>query len=715
MPRQANSFIENSFVKGLITEATGLNFPEQAVTSTDNCVFDEKGIVRRRLGIDFEIGYELRSGTRQDRVVTSYRWDAASGDGNVSIIVVQVGGTLEFYLTDDGAVSDNLVDSLDLSPYATVTIDEIRETECQFAAGKGFLFVANPFMETIYIEYDPDTGTVSATEIELTIRDFEGVEDGFETNHRPSDAQMNEAHEYNLLNQGWDVHVIDSDAGGSNNPLTEWESTRGDYPSNADVWWLYLVAGGMDFNHQRSNRATTPAPRGHFVLPYYDQERNGIANVSSRTITGLTGQRNSGNARVSTVEFFAGRVWYAGTKGAGYSNEILFSQIIERNSQIGQCHQLNDPASEELFDLLPSDGGVILIPDCGTIVKLFAYQDAIFIFATNGCWKVAGSEGIGFRANDYSVVKVSSIPCLTASSFVSVAGTPSFWNSEGIYTLSANQGLGTSEIVSITDTTIKDFFSDIPLVSKQYARGCYNRRTRVLSWVYKSEKAISIEDLYSFDRVLNFNTLTNAFYPWSVDISDVSINGVIVAMSAVSEGQAEAVVDGLGANVVDGSAEQVYSFNPTQTAGDVTKFIVSYADGSTHQLSFADEWNTNYEDWWSVDFLAGYDSHFVTGYKVHGEGQRKAQPTYINLFFKTSEEDSSIDFRSLWQYANSGSTGRWSTAQRVTTTSNLYDYTRRRIKSRGSGVAFQFRVDSVDNEGFNLIGWSVFETVNANV
>lgn len=716
MPRQAQSFVENSFVKGLITEATGLNFPEQAVTSTDNCVFDEQGTVRRRKGIDFEIGYELRDGTREDRVVTSYRWDAAAGDGDNSLIVLQVGATLSFYLTDQGPVSDNLVDSISLDSFATDTVELIRQNECQFAAGKGYLFVSNPFMESIYVTYDPDTEQASATQIDITIRDFEGVEDGLAIDERP--ATLSDEHEYNLHNQGWDTHVLAQSGGDpAGFPLDLWDNDRTDFPANADTVWIHTVAGGFNPSSEPlKDRVTTPAPKGHFVLNYYDQDRNSLTPLDTdRSWTGLDGS-SSGSARASTIEFFAGRVWYAGVKGSGYSNKILFSQIIERDSQVGQCYQVNDPTSEDLFDLLASDGGVILIPDTGTIVKLFAFEDSILVFATNGVWRITGSEGVGFRANDFSVIKVSSIPCLTASSFVSISGVPSFWNGEGIYTMNVDQALGTTSVVSITDTTIRDLFEEIPYENRKYARGIFNRRTRVVTWIYRSSVANTLVERYSFDRALHLNTISNAFYPWSVDISDVAINGIVVALSRTSDGEPEAVVDNLGAPVLDGSGNQVYAFTAEHFTDDVTKYVASYSDGETYQLTFADEWNSGYEDWFAFDQAGtAFSSHFVTGYKVHGDGMRKVQPTYVNLFFDTSDEDSSIDFRSLWQYANTGSTGRWSTAQRIVTASNDYDYTRRRIKTRGSGIVYQFRVDAVSGEPFNLIGWAVFETANASI
>lgn len=642
-----------------------------------------------------------------------YLWEAAAGDGENAIVVLQIGNTLHFYLTDGEAVSDDHFDTLDISTFLPSGSTETTSTvECQFAAGKGFLFVAHPFLDSFYCTYDPDAASVSAIQISPQVRDFEGVDDGLETNERP--AALTEAHEYNLLNQGWDTDVLDISGGGTGYPLTVWEGARADEPSNADAWFFYVIpSSGLSFSLLEKDFGNSPRPKGHFILDYYNQDRNAVTPVeTARTLLGLT-STTSGTARSSTIAFFAGRVWYAGCKGAGYSNRILFSQIIERDAQIGECYQQNDPTSQDFFDLLPSDGGTILIPDSGTIVKLFAFEDSILVFATNGVWKIAGSEGIGFRANDYSVVKMSSIPTLSASSFVSISGTPSFWNTEGIYTMQPSEA-GVSTIVSITDTSIKAFLDDIPHESKKYVRGIYNRSTRLVTWVYRSTEPDTITERYSYDGVLNLNTLSGAFYPWTVDTSDVTIKGVLVALAQENEANSGIVTNNALATVTNAALETVYAFDDivSQRTTDVTKFVVSY--DST--VTFADEWNTAYLDWYSYDTVGvNYVSDFTTGYKVHGDGQRKPQPTYINLFFDTNDVDSSVDFRSVWQYATSGSTGRYSTAQRVVTDGNNYAYSRKRLKSRGSGVAYQFQVTSVAGEPFNLIGWSVFETITGNV
>ena len=97
MPRQTSTSIENNFSGGLKTEFTALNFPENACTDTDNCVFDLTATVSRRLGIDYEDNYLLATIDRTDKAISSYKWNNAGGDGNTQVYVLQVGSTLHFY------------------------------------------------------------------------------------------------------------------------------------------------------------------------------------------------------------------------------------------------------------------------------------------------------------------------------------------------------------------------------------------------------------------------------------------------------------------------------------------------------------------------------------------------------------------------------------------------------------------------------------------
>jgi hypothetical protein len=158
------------------------------------------------------------------------------------------------------------------------------------------------------------------------------------------------------------------------------------------------------------------------------------------------------------VAFFASRVFYAGVNDTGYSTKIYFSQILTSINHAGHCYQEQDPTSETLFDLLPTDGGVIEIPDIANVVFMFESRNSLYVFATNGIWRITGSEGIGFTATDFSINKISSLPNTNNQSFVDLNGVPAWINSEGIWVLQQDETLGSSSVTSLSKDSIQTFF-----------------------------------------------------------------------------------------------------------------------------------------------------------------------------------------------------------------------------------------------------------------
>ena len=59
MSRAETTKLYRTFVKGMVTEASPLTYPEDASYDEDNMILYRKGNRSRRLGIDFEPGYTL--------------------------------------------------------------------------------------------------------------------------------------------------------------------------------------------------------------------------------------------------------------------------------------------------------------------------------------------------------------------------------------------------------------------------------------------------------------------------------------------------------------------------------------------------------------------------------------------------------------------------------------------------------------------------------
>lgn len=697
--------VDNNFIGGLITQATGLNFPENACIAEDNCIFNERGFVSRRPSFDFENSFETEDIVRNNGAITTYLWNNASDDGAVNLVVMQVGNTLYFYKSDDseGLSSVLVVDTVDITDFSPVGGADPKNTECQFASGFGRLFVVHPQLDPFAVSYDSATDAISSEIINIKIRDFEGVVDETATvETRPN--VLTDKHKYNLLNQGWDTTKI-----------TAFEVAVTDYPSNADIWWLFKNASDVfdPATTVANNKAgNAKAINGHFILDAFNQDRSAVSGIAGLDVV------DSDLARPSAVAFYAGRVFYAGVDATGYAGKIYFTQIIETDTQFGKCYQEADPTAEEVSALVPSDGGVIRIPGAGKIFKLANLGNYLLVFASRGVWMLAGSQGVGFAANDYTRSFLSAVSSISATSFVDIQGYPSFWNIDGIFVVKPSEQ-GNLEVTSVTDQKIKDFYLSIPVVAKRNARGFYNTFTHVVQWLYRSTSASTVDDSYEFDKILNYNVLSGAFYNWSVDISNVKLHSVIVANTGGSSIiETFDVINNALNNVIDIATDQVVTFGLglSSTIHTTTKYLVSYDIAGTDKFTWAEcaNFRGNYLDWVTYDGLGvDYSSYFITGYKVHSEGQRRFQANYLYVF-SNNDEETQYRFQSLWDFANDPESGRWSTTQIINHPLNFSDYIRRKIKVRGHGVAVQFKFSSLTGQPFDLVGWSTLESASAH-
>lgn len=769
MPQQLAVAVENNFTKGFVTESTGLNFPENAATDTDNCEYTLIGDVMRRLGVDYEEGHIITSVDRTGSAVNQYKWNNVGGDGSTQVVVVQIGSTLYFFRSSTATVSSPLsarfITSVSiLSFIATGGSFDITKC-CEFTDGNGYLFVFHPSCDPVYISYTAPSA-LTASVISISIRDFAGIFDGLADNLRPSTAVGNNnlPHYYNILNQGWSsanpwsaassssvlagtggkvftvaagitgiaggqtivcngyailfggqrlvvttlsgtvtsyvgttLTVNITSMSGTVNTYTDWEIVPisisyittfvggiGQYPSNSDQWWRFKNTSGV-FDPVTTignvTSGTGPAPKGHFLLKAFIQDR-----ATPSTFTSLT--TISTTARPTNGTWFQGRVWYTGVNAAfpatgtasftTWTENIYFSQVVNKPEDFGKCYQINDPTSEDLFDILPTDGGVMVIQGSGPIYKLFPTMNGLLVFAANGVWFITGSQGIGFSAIDYTITKISSIPSISSTSYVDVVGLPYFWNEDGIYQVQSQQN-GSLAVVPITVGTIETFYDEIPLSSKRNARGAYHPIEYVIQWIYKDTEATSVSDSFSYNKILNFNTYNKAFFPYTVDNSADSINGICY-------------VTGPG------------GLNTTDPA------FKYFTTSNLLNGSFSDIHDTDYVDWGGIN----YSSYFITGYKLRGQAIKRFQPQYIQLWSRLSDTAGSYQIQGIWDYAASGNSGRYSSPNTVETPTNaqfLSFY--RRHKIRGHGYALQFKVMSVNSKPFDIIGWAVVDTVNA--
>lgn len=707
MPRQINVATENNFKGGYVTEATGLNFPENACTAADNCIFDEKGRVYRRPGFDYEQNYELATVNTDESSIRGFTWKNVGNVGTTSFRVEQIGSMLYFYQVSTSApVSTQLMsDTIDLNDYAAAATVDPSANPCSFASTNKYLVVTHPQCEPFFVSYDPTDDSFIGTQVSLQVRDFEGLDDTLDIDERPviNIGSITKEHKYNLYNQGW---YFNSAAA-----LTAWDAAFTDLPSNADIWWQFKNADDEFDTTVVPNRdmGNTLAPRGHFVLDVFDQDRSAISGVSSIAVI------DTGVYRPSNCCFFAGRVFYSGLNSVGYGNKIYFSQIIVTNDQFGKCYQASDPTSEIAFDLLPDDGGVIVVFEVENIIKMVPMGSSLIVFATNGIWAITGSQGLGFTATDYSIAKIDTTPCLSESSFIFVDNLPIWWNTEGIFALTNDQS--GFKVQSLTDKTIRTDFLSIPTRSKLFAIGAYDSSSKNAKWIFRRAESSSTTDDYSFDSVISINFLTGAFYLWTIPDSDIIIHDLF---SLVTVGGAQSLdqiyTEGDDPITDDASDPVLVSSLSTTVVRPQFKYLVS----NNGEITFAECSNLDYLDWVSADDIGtDFISYFITGYRLDGNVQNFFQANYVFIFLE-NEDDSSCFMQGIWDYATSGDSGLYSSSQQTIqqvfhTNFPHRSVNYRRLKLRGKGRALQLRFDSETGKPFTIIGWSLFETSNASI
>lgn len=692
MPRASNVSVENNFSRGLITEATAMNFPENAVVETDNCVFLRNGKVVRRLGIDYEDGYQLHtysslsvlsnnvSASYSEAAIKEFEWTAVDNDGDTSFVVVQLGDRIHFFeVTTGNTVSSNhnahVISLLDYRVNSGTTdsvYNAIANQECSFSSGFGRLFVVHPLCEPFYVEYS--AGTFTETEITVEVRDFVRLDDSLDIDERPN--ALTNTHKYNLYNQGWYADTIDAAGTGNVQVLTHWDSSRTDFPSNADIWWAFKN-DSQEFDPSWPKHAVTNtlAPNGHYIYNAF--------NVNRITKTGFASiQEDTTTARPARVAFFAGRAFYSGPREDGYYNKIYFSQIVQSPLDFGKCYQLSDPTGEDVNELLESDGGVLVIPEAGEILELLSVGPSLMVFCRNGVWAISGRDGATFKANDYGITRLGSTGANAPNNIVLAEGLPFWWNASGIFTIKDNQ------IVSVTDDSIRSHIQEITDENKLNIKGIYNHLHKTIVWLYKVGTPSSVQSKYEYTNLLIFNLLSNSFSIFSLAEAGGPhlVGGIFTSKSG------------------EDTLLQDERASPIQflVAGDI-------GTAGAKALTFAQFKNEDYLDWYTYNGGTSFDSYFISGHKVRGNMLTKFQSNYM-VIIAEGDENSGALVQGVWDWSDGPSSGRYTTSQQIYNYYPGRNYYRRKIKIRGNGYSLQLKFRSQTGKDFTIVGWATSET-----
>lgn len=731
MPRQRAVKPQISFFRGLQTEASPLNYPEDFFEDGDNIELDANALVSRRLGVNAETAYQLSSpvskGLVDDYEILELVWESPGGDSGENFYVLRYGNIIHFYDNNQSPRSSFKKSfTVNLDVFLVSGTSTSVNQPVTMAAGFRRLFVTGDKIEPFYITYNPDTGTITTTQANIQVRDIEDLDDGFAIDEEPT--SLSAAHEYNMRNRGW---VKPSSSG--TDPYTTYFSNEGTYPSKNKQWWA-----AKDTNDNFDSSAldkfftgSTSAPKGHYLINPFNIDRSSISGVAGLDTVVI-------NERPKAVAFFAGRVFWA------YKNTIYFNRTILSDEDIGKCYQDFDPTSEDASDLLADDGGTIPVLAADDIVAMKQFGAFLIIYANNGIWALSGADGI-FRATEYSVTRITKTSLSSVNSLVEAEGIQYFWGIDGIYSLTVESIAQNPGVTNVSLQSINTFYNDISTFSKEKVKGVYDRYNKRIRWIYTSATAAPANDILDFDRMLTYDLRLQAFIPSSFPkLSGSSSYPAIVGISELSTltafTETEQIVVG-GDNVqVDGDNVVVLRNSEESDEFIGVKFLILTESGTNAQYTFGELSDTTFKDFRFVDDTGvNYSSYLVPGDERLGDLTTYKQAPYITVFSKRTEtafvdngdgtydfdRPSSILMKVFWDWSDTN--GRVSSQQQcyrfprnyVVDTGDLtfnqgHDIIVTRNKVRGKGRTLSLRFESEEGKDFQIYGWTLVVDSNAS-
>jgi len=729
-----------SFIKGLVTEANQLTFPENASVDEANFVLNRDGSRYRRLGVDYEAGAAhtatgLTATQLQEGKQSFHVWDSPAGDTNVSLGIVRIVNKLWFMDMLTTAPSANLKNS-----GSPITLSGLGNSDIEVSIVNNKCVVVSKDLDNpVLLTYNKSTGAVTQSTITLEIRDIYGVHDSLAIDERPT--SLTEVHEYNLRNQGWNTNIVTGDASYPDALDYHFHKT-GEYPSNSDSWTLGKVSNVSSADYEKydpdtlvkNSQSNFQIAKGSFIIEAFNR---GNTRMSKSGISSLPTDRETGN--ISTVTSYAQRLFYSGVESGvngpdnrtpNYSGYIFFSKVIRSDDDLGICYQEADPTDPGINDLVATDGGSIQIPEITRIVKIVASQASVLVFAENGVWEIYGDTG-GFIATSFQASKISTNGISNGNAVVNVNGNFIYWSKAGIYTLKPDAASGRFSSESISLTSIQTLYLDIPELGKNNAKGYYDEKENRVRFLYNDSDSYSETNYVNkYTKELIYDLTLEAWY--KNELSSLASNSPYVADYVPIPGYSVTTVTETvlaGATPVHHSSSGGVIVTSTVPVSRSSQFSFLTIRATSFTLSKYSD-NT-FMDWKTADGTGiTFSSYLVTGYELFGDIMRKKQIPYLFLYLEQTEKSfsaSGSDFildnqsscyvQSQWNWANSAASGNWGTAfqayriLRLPTPSGAgaWDSGNSMVvtknKLRGSGKTLSLKIYSETKKDMRLLGW----------
>ena len=705
-----------SFVKGLVTDANPLSFPENASLDGDNMVLERNGLNRRRFGMDYEADHtvlhtNITATTAFDNSFSLFKWDNAGGDSEKSIAVVQISNRLDFFDLGETAVTKTHLHSRTFSGVSP-------DAKFSFSVVDGVLIAVNGDQTIYKFEYDSSSDSISRTMSRILVRDLWGVQDVTggvdlrESNNistRPS--TLTNAHLYNLRNQSFGTPRAKRTSRNREDPLDTFyngdlagQTAPSVYPSNSDSvnYALYPNSADIDgdgdpfskrfyaYDLFRNPIGTSEAAKGYYIIDLLNRGGSRLTensandsrypdlNSTSHTVSSLPGDNSVNGATLTTA--FAGRAFFAGFSGnvqnpddksPRLSSYVMFSRLVKDVSDINLCYQRADPTSDTDSVLVATDGGFVRIDEAYGINAIKVIANSLVILASNGVWRLRGGNSFGFSAENFLVDRVGENGCIAPNSVVEVDGRIMYWGADGIYAVGGD-ALGDWKAVNITQDVVQNLYDDIDFDAKELCSGVFDKFDRKIRWVYNTR-------LNSTDptKELIFDVDLKSFYTSTVEPTATSFPKVVAVGESnpytITKNQETVVV---GGDVVQvGGVDVVVSVDSKVSGTRELVYLAVTSTTPTIKYTISKYRDLDFVDWSTYDSV-GVDSpaYILTGLFKTGDNQHRKNVSSLVVHLLRTEDgftlngsgdivpvnESSCIVQAQWGWTNSVNSGRWS-------------------------------------------------------
>lgn len=743
----------NTFVKGLITEASPLNFPEQAAKDIVNFELNRDGTLYRRLGFGLEPSYEYENTAVTDvNALVSYVWEEPASISKNKFLVTIVGSSVKFY-----DLSSQSITSTGYLGEVVLATAPVNLTKNSFSSVDGQLIIATGNPDVVVIAYDQSSGAFSQTLDRLKSRDVWGIsvaESDADPSWRPT--VNNDLHRYNLYNAGWATERLVTSSN-YEDPAEYIFNNLGFYPAeDSSVWSAIVVVpdGSTPLEKVRATSykavigAATAPIRGHFIIDLLNRGESRRSSVTNSAAinpeqqylnTSLIPNDQTVNG-ASVVCEHAGRAFFSGfgstivgdSRSPDLSGFVAFSRLVRNKSDVFKCYQEGDPTSREASDIVDTDGGLIRISGAVGIYNLVSLGRNLVVCASNGIWSIEGGSDYGFTASNYKVSKIADFGVSSGSSVVTDGSVIYYWGETGIYVISRNE-FGDLVVKSLTETTIESLYASISESARNSSKGAYDKVEKKIRWIYPET---SWDDFAVATNELVLDLSIGAFYlNKMVSYSGRKVFDLFITPSFSTVNEISPVMAGAD-TVVAGVDSVIADVDVSRTGTQSIKYLVAHDNSGLIRYTVGWHNDQTFTDWFDVDGV-GVDAkaYLLTGAITAGDSSVHKQTPILVVHMERTEDALDSDFelanqsgcftRVMWDFASSISSKKFSPLFQVYRLKRAYipatpgpydngfELMTSRNKLRGRGRALSIYMETEAGKDCRLVGWNLSMNGNA--